>query len=471
MLVRGRRDSRRERREVSLTADVEERGATEGRRTALRSGLPGVVVAAVLALGAFASGGAALAVPPSPAAGVDAGGEESSAWPGWRGPRRDGTSPETGLVRTWPADGPPVLWRHPIGAGYSGISVADGRGFTLDQSDGRQRAIAFDVVDGRELWTRELGPGFGSQYGDGPRATPLVAGGRVFVVDAGARVASLGAESGEPEWAVDLVESHGARPPSIGFSSTPVIEGGRLILEAGAEKGAYLALDAATGELVWSSGSDDSAYAAPIVADLAGRRQVVFFSGSGLHALDPRDGTRLWHEPWRAPCPATGIPLATASPVVVAPDRLFAASAWGERKGGAVYRIAATDGGFEAEEVWHDPTTIDGQMHAPVRVGHTLYGFKGSILLAVAADSGEIVWSARGFGRGSLIAADGLLIVLGERGNLALFEATPTELRKLAEAQLLEGRSWTAPSLAEGRLFARNGTERVSVDLRARSRR
>lgn len=142
-------------------------------------------------------------------------------------------------------------------------------------------------------------------------------------------------------------------------------------------------------------------------------------------------------------------------------------AAWGDRKGGTVFRIAESGKGLRVEEVWHGAATIDGEISTAVRVGEHLYGFKGSIFLAVDAATGETAWSARGFGRGSLIAADGKLIVLGERGNLALVEATPAEYRELATTQLLDGRSWTSPSLAGGRAALRppNHSEMVSVDL------
>ncbi len=386
-------------------------------------------------------------------------------WPGFRGTLRDGVSAETGIVDSWPETGPRILWRRGVGAGFSGVAVDGGRAFTLEQDAGEQRLVALDARSGTTLWRTATGPAFTSEYGDGPRATPVVEGDRIYVVDANARLGAMEVETGQVIWGHDLPESFAARVPAIGFSSTPVIEGDHLIVEVGAADGTFMAFDKITGKRVWGSQSDEVAYVAPIVVDALGRRQVVFFSGSGLYALAPANGSLLWHTPWKAPCPATGIPLNAASPVFLPPDRIFASAAWGDRKGGAVFRIAKSEKGFEVEEVWHNAATIDGEIGTAVRVGDHLYGFKGSIFLAVDAATGETAWSARGFGRGSLIVADGKLIVLGERGNLALVEATPAEYRELATTQLLDGRSWTSPSLAGGRLFVRNHTEMVSVDL------
>lgn len=386
-------------------------------------------------------------------------------WPGFRGALRDGVSAETGIVDSWPETGPSILWRRGIGAGFSGVAVGGGRAFTLEQDAGEQRLVALDAGSGATLWKTTTGPGFTSEYGDGPRATPVLEDDRVYVVDANARLGAMDVETGRVIWGYDLPESFAARVPAIGFSSTPVIEGDHLIVEVGADDGAFMAFHKTTGERVWSSQSDEAAYVAPIVVDALGRRQVVFFSGSGLYALAPASGSLLWHAPWKSPCPATGIPLNAASPVFLPPDRIFASAAWGDRKGGAVFRISEGENGLAVEEVWHDAATIDGEIGTAVRLGGHLYGFKGSIFLSVDAATGETAWSARGFGRGSLIAADGKLIVLGERGRLALVEATPAEYRELATTQLLDGRSWTSPSLAGRRLFVRNETEILSVDL------
>ncbi len=401
---------------------------------------------------------------PGAASGRPGGAAISGAWPGFRGANQDGISPETGLLEAWPAGGPKVLWRLPAGSGFSGVSIEADRAFTLWQEGDEQRLVALDVGHGTVLWQRRLGPAFTSEYGDGPRATPVLDEGRVFAVDAHGRLVAVRAEDGEEIWSHDLARAFGARVPSIGYASTPLVEGDHLVVEVGAADGAFMAFDKRTGEVAWKSQSDEPAYVSPIALTSRDRRQVVFFSASGLYALAPGDGQLIWHEPWKAPCPATGIPLNAASPVFIPPDRVFVASAWGDNKGGAVLRMIERGEDLAVEKLWHAPL-IDGEINTPVFVDDHLYGFKGGILVAVEAATGELKWSARGYGRGSLIAADGKLIVLGEQGNLALVEASPSDYRELGTAQILSGRSWTAPSLADGRLFVRNGEEIVSLDL------
>ncbi len=388
-------------------------------------------------------------------------------WPGFRGADRDGVSRETGLLDAWPAGGPRELWRVAAGAGYSGVSIDADRAFTLWQEAGKQVLVALATGSGEVLWKHALGPAFSSPYGDGPRSTPVIDDGRVFAVDANGRLSAVRTGDGREIWSHDLEREFGARIPSIGYASTPLVEGAHLLVEVGAEERAFIAFDKRTGAVVWSSQSDEPAYVSPVVLTWQDERQVVFFSASGLYALAPGDGRLLWHHPWSSPCPSTGIPLNAASPVFIPPDRLFVSSAWGDHKGGAVLRILEREGDLAVAEVWHAPL-IDSEIATAVLVDGYLYGFKGSILVAVDSETGKLRWSARGFGRGSLIAADGKLIVLGERGDLALVEANPDEYRELASAQILTGRSWTSPALAYGRLFVRNHEEIASFELVSR---
>ena len=392
--------------------------------------------------------------------------ERGGAWPSFRGPNRDGVSLETGLAGTWPEGGPRVVWRVPAGAGFSGVAIGDGRALTLWQTDGEQRLVALDAASGSLLWQYTLGPAFSSEYGDGPRATPVIDAGRVYAVDAHGRLVAVDAADGRELWSHDLAAEFGARIPAIGYSSTPLIEGDSLVVEVGAEGGAFMAFDSSTGERRWASQSDEAAYASPIAMTSNDRRQVVFFSAAGLYSVAPEDGSLLWHEPWASPCPATGIPLNAASPVFVPPDRVFVSTAWGEKKGGTLLRVVEHQDRLAAEPLWQG-AVIDSEINTAVLVDGHLYGFKGSILVSVDAETGERGWDARGYGRGSLISADGKLIVLGEDGKLALVAADPGEYRRLASTQLLSGRSWTAPSLAGGRLFVRNAEEVVSLDLSA----
>jgi outer membrane protein assembly factor BamB len=383
-------------------------------------------------------------------------------WPQWRGPQRDAVSRETGLVDDWGEQGPKILWRIDAGAGFSSVSVSQGKLYTLWDEGETQLLVCLDAATGRELWRRELGPPFRHHYGDGPRVTPLVEDGLVYAIGTGGRLLAADQHTGETAWQRDLVNDFDTDLPTYGYSSSPLVVDDKLIIEAGGKSAAFVALDKKTGQVAWSAADDKPAYSSPIEIEVAGVNQVVFWSAHGLHSVASQTGRLLWRYSWETFCPVTGDPLNTGTPIFIAPDRIFLSSG----SGAAVIRLVHTGDGFRVEEVWES-----GELRADVNTalftdGH-IYGFDRGTLKSVDAATGEIRWKARGFQRGSLIAADGRLIVLGELGKLALVAATPEAYAEQSAAQVLQGRNWTTPTLAGGRLYLRNHEEIVCVDLRS----
>ncbi len=383
-------------------------------------------------------------------------------WPQFRGPERDGVSREQGLLDALPPEGPTVLWRASPGSGYSGVAVVGDAAYTMGQTDDGQFLFAFDVASGEERWRYRLAAPYRSSYGDGPRSTPLVDGETVFAIDAHGGLHAVSRSEGRRIWSHAL-PGFGARIPASGYSSTPLVVGSRLLVESGGADGAYLAFRKEDGERLWSSGSDDAAYASPVELTVDGVRQVVFFSAAGLQAVDPSAGELLWHYPLQSLCPATGVPLNTATPIRAAPDRLLVASGYGEDRGATMLRVRRARDAYSVETVWKR-LVLDSRVNSAVFLDGRLFGVHGDRLQAIDASTGRELWSAPGFRHASLIAADGKLIVLGERGRLHLIEASASEFRELGSSQLLEGRSWTSPSLADGRLYLRNGKELLCLD-------
>ena len=290
--------------------------------------------------------------------------------------------------------------------------------------------------------------------------------GAVYAVSADGDLHAVAAEDGRELWSHDLASEYGGTVPEYGYSSSPMVEGDNLFVEAGGPDGrAFIAFDKSTGEVVWSSESDPAAYSSPLAITVDGVRQVVFYSATGLYALAPEDGRPLWKHPWESRCPATGIPTNVASPVFIPPDRIFVSNGYGTETGSAVFRIVRQGDGFTTETVWRSKSMRNVLNSSVLYEGH-IYGFDKAVLKAIDAATGEERWQARGFERGSLIVAEGQLIVLGERGKLGLIEATPTAYRPKGAAQVLRDQAWTMPSLAGGRLFLRNHSALVSLDLR-----
>ncbi len=416
------------------------------------------VMAAVTLPAALPAAGPSGTVTDGPSAGTE-------DWPQWRGPNRDAVSTETGLLKEWREGAPEVLWRRAIGEGFSSISVSGGRLFTLwDEGDG-EFLVGLDAATGKELWRLRVDGSFESSWGNGPRSTPTVDGRIVFAASARGQLYAAGARDGRRLWSHDLAAKYGARIPDYGYASSPLIEDDKLVVEVGGrESFAFVAFDRKTGEVVWTSQTDAAAYSSPLAITLGGVRQIVFFSASGLFALAPGNGHLLWRYKWDSSCPATGIPTNVAHPIFIAPDRIFLSGGYGTLTGSAVVRVTGDGKGFHTEEVWKSET-LRTQLNSSILHEDHIYGFDVGILKSIDARTGEEKWRARGFQRGSLIAADGHLMVLGEEGRLALVEATPAEYREKASLQVMTERSWTMPTLANGRLFLRNQSEMVCLDL------
>ena len=381
-------------------------------------------------------------------------------WPQFRGPELDGISRETGLLSAWPDAGPPVVWRAPLGEGYSGISVVGDRLYTMYADGGEERVVCLDAASGGELWRYRIGNKWKDMMGNGPRSTPTVADGVVYALGAFGQLAALDAATGKELWAQDLRQTVGARPPTWGVSSSPLVEGELLILDAGGRGGhSIIALERATGELAWASESDKAGYAMPLPLTVDGSRQVVLFTGTQLVGVDPADGRVLWKNAWK-----TSYDVNAATPVFIPPRRLFVAS--GYSTGGALFELRAADGATRVTRAWTSPKMRNQFSSSLYHDGH-IYGFDNSTLKCLDARTGEERWAVReGFGHGSLTLADGHLYVLGDRGRLALVEATPEAYREKGAAEVIDGKCWTVPTLAGGRLYLRNERELVALDVR-----
>lgn len=386
---------------------------------------------------------------------------DTPSWPQWRGPGRNAVSAETGLLRKWPEEGPEVQWRIAVGAGYSGVSAAAGRLYTMWDEDGDQILVCLDAADGRELWRSRLGVGFQNYHGDGPRSTPLVHGDLVFAIGTQGTLLAANRETGRTIWRHDLVEEYGARLPSYGYASSPLMVGDTLFVETAGREAAYSAFDAGSGELLWSAQDDAPAYSSPIEVIIEGVDQVLFWSAAGVHSVAPESGEELWSHPWTTNCPVTGDPLGTGTPIFLAPDGLFLSSG----SGATVIRLSRKGERFEVETVW-ESKGMRNDVNSSLLLEDHVYGFDGGTFECLDVRTGKAAWKTRDYGKGSLIAADGELIVLGEEGNVALVEATPKAFIEMSNAQVLQGRSWTAPTLFDGKLYLRNHRELVCLNMR-----
>ncbi len=377
-------------------------------------------------------------------------------WPHWRGPTRDGVSPDAGVLDAWPQEGPTVLWRTPLGEGFSSITVSQGQLFTMFAAGDDEFVVSLRASDGGEVWRLRADASFTESRGNGPRSTPTVDGDRVYAVSANGRLYALDKKDGRQIWTIDLKERFGSKIPSWGYAASPLIEGNLLLLPVGGTEGnAIAALDKQSGETIWTAYSDGLSYSSPIPVTFNDVRQILFLTEKNLISVAPADGQIYWTYPWKDTINIT-------TPILIPDDRIYISAAYD--KGAAMLAMQMAQDSVGIEELWQS-RGMKNWINSSILYENHLYGFDSSIFKCIDVDSGEEKWKTRGFERGSLVLAGNHLIVLGEGGELALVEATPLEYREKELVQILEGKCWTSPTLVDGRLYLRNEEELLCLDL------
>ena len=364
-------------------------------------------------------------------------------WPQWRGHNRDGFSPET-VSASWPAEGPKLLWRTSVGTGFSSISVSGGRVYTLGNTDNKDTIWCFDAGSGKVLWQHTYASKLGPQwYEGGPGSTPTVFSGRVFTISKWGDVFCLGAAKGTVIWQRDL-RRDGVKPNRWGFAGSPLIWHDLVILNAGT---AGIALDRATGRVVWLNGTNVAGYASPARFDGGGRESVLIFAAKYLVALEPRSGRELWRQSWE-----TDWDTNNTDPLVHN-GRIFISSF---SRGCGL--LAVRNG---VPQFVYTNKVLHIHLSPGVVIGDYLYAFNGEAkrdtdLRCLHLPTGELKWARKDPAFGSLIRAGDRLIVLSDKGELLLAEASPADYKPLARAKVISGLCWTPPALANGRLYVRN---------------
>jgi len=398
-----------------------------------------------------AQGDTAEAAAPSASGGV--------YWTDFRGPNRDGIYAEAPLTEAWPENGPEEIWRQKIGGGYASVVVAEGRVFTIEQRRDNEVVAAYDAATGRQLWEHGWPARFSERLGgDGPRATPTWHEGRLYALGAAGELRCLDAASGEKIWSKNILADNDASNLTWGVSGAPLIVDDALIVTPGGRNGnSIVAYHKATGETLWRSQSDKQGYASPVLGELAGRRQILVFSGNRLKGLAPEDGALLWEHPWE-----TSNDINSAQPVFVDADHVWVSSAYGH--GAALLKISAIDGDFRAEKLW-EKNTMKAKFNPVVLYQDHIYGLDDGILACIDVRSGQRKWKGGRYGFGQLLLAGSNLILISEQGELVLIKATPESHQELASFQALEGKTWNNPAIADQRLIVRNQTEMAAYDL------
>lgn len=385
-------------------------------------------------------------------------------WPQWRGPRQDGISLEKGLLVSWPEKGPTELWRIPLGTGFSAVSVLGDKAYTMFGTDEGEYVVCVNVSDGKILWKTRSAGRFKNEYGDGPRSTPTLDEDKVYTLGASGALLCLDSKTGEKVWGFNVLEKFGTKNLDFGLSASPVVIGNMLIVVAGGQdekdqgaKDKLAALDKKDGSVLWTSLGDQAGYATPLPIVVDGTlEQIVVLTGKSVVGVSPKDGKEFWRHPW-----ITTLDANAATPIFHK-NRLFISS--GYSTGCAMFELSVQGGAPTAKVLWSNKK-MKNYFSTSVLLDGYLYGFNNTVLTCMDFKTGETQWRQRGFNRGSVLAADGKLIIFGERGKLALAEVSPKEYREISKFQMFEGRCWSVPTLSGGKLFIRNEKELVCLDL------
>jgi outer membrane protein assembly factor BamB len=384
-------------------------------------------------------------------------------WPQWRGPNRDGLSRETGLLKTWPRTGPPVVWSAAdLGAGFGSMSVRGDRVFVQGARKGQSFVFALNRTDGKVVWTRALGSDGENDRGSGPRGTPTTDGDRVYALSENGDLACLRLQDGTVVWQRNILKDFRGSNPNWLISESPLVDGSLVIVSPGGRGAGIVALDKMTGKNVWQSSelSDEASYSSTVVADVQGVRTIMALTSEAGVGVRASDGKLLWR--YRDAANRT----ANAATPIYSTNRVFYTSNYGT--GGALLELKAAGNDVRASEVYF---TRDMQNHhgGVVLVDGYLYGFNNAILTCLQFATGKLMWRDRSVGKGAVTYADGHLYILSEDNVVGLVEATPAAYREKGRFSIRDQGwpSWAHPVIAGGRLFIRNQGTLSVYDVRA----
>lgn len=398
-------------------------------------------------------------------------------WPQWRGPKRDGHSAETGLLKEWPKDGPTLLWQvSDLGRGYSTPAVAGGRLYVMTNAGLDEFVTARDAVNGRPLWSTRIGkvgnPDQQPNY-PGARSTPTIDGTALYALGSDGDLVCLETATGSVRWQKSLRAEFAGQPGTWAYAESPLVDGDMVVATPGGAEATVVALNKKAGNTAWKFAVPAGAragYASLVVSEAGGIRQYVAYTGDGLFGVEAKTGKLLWrYDKTTGP---VGMSILTP---VVADGLVYSGN---DRLGGAAVRIVMEGGLGRAEEVYRGmklPRMIGGA----VLVGNHLYGTSGMALVSADFRTGEVTWSERSVAPGAVAYADGRLYLHGENGEVALAEASPDAYREHGrftppnppDRQGRAGeKAWTYPVIADGRLYIRDGDRLWCYDVKGTPR-
>ncbi len=381
-------------------------------------------------------------------------------WLQWGGVSRDFKTNSTELADQWSEDGPRQLWNRELGDGYSAIVVDSDKLYTMYRQGKDEIVTAMQIETGQTVWEHryqaEPDPGQSKQYGQGPNATPLILDDRVITIGFNGMMRCLDSESGELLWSHDLVKEFKGKVQFYGYANSPLAYNGLIITLVGGDDYGVAALAPDDGSIVWKSKPTEISYAAPVLINVDGQDQMVFFSPTKVIGMDPNNGSFLWDHPVINFC------RVNCTSVIWGQDNLL----WVATKGVGgtrVLKLTQNEGKTEVEEVWLNRKIKVFHWNA-IRIGDYVYTSNGPMSV-IDIKSGEIVDRHRGFGNMNGVYADGRLILLDDKGKLVLANVSAGKIEIVSSAKLLNSVAWTPPTLVGKTLYIRDRQNIMALDL------
>lgn len=382
----------------------------------------------------------------------------SPEWDGFRGPNRDGSATGALPDMDWASHPPKKMWTIPAGPGWSSFSVAGQLLFTQEQRGEMETVVCYAATTGKELWVTGIEARFEDSIGGpGPRATPTIADGDLFVLGASGQLMRIDAKSGEIKWQTDLRDVAKRKPPTWGFSASPLVVGSLVIVHAGGKDNlGTLAFNTDDGKLAWSVPAGDHSYSSPQICRINGKAFVTMVTNFGVDLIDVDAGKIALTYEWKEPG------YRSLQPTVAGDDSLLIPNVSGSR----LIRFTEDDGQLTAEEVWTSRSMKPDFNDLVVFEDHA-YGFDGSIFACIDLETGKRAWKGGRYGKGQVLLLQdaGLLLVASEYGDLVLLKASSSGHEELALFPAIEGKTWNHPVVVGNRIFVRNSTEAACFQI------
>lgn len=384
----------------------------------------------------------------------------TAEWPGFRGADRMGHTNSPKLSADWVANPPKLLWKKPVGAGWSSFAVAGAFAFTQEQRDANEVVVCYDLATGNEVWTQQREARFEEAMGGpGPRATPTLADGAVFVASATGVLQRLKAATGEVVWQQDFKSLAKREPPMWGYSSSPLVTNGLVVIYAGgADDKGVIAFDAVTGKQRWSVASGPESYSSPQLSKVLGEDTLLMLSNNGLLLLDPITGKVRLDYAWKFEGYRALQPTVIDEDVILLPTPMS--------EGTRAIRVSKNGGQLAAAELW-----TSKQMKADFTelIAHKgfLYGIDGSLFSCIDLKTGERVWKEGRYGKGEAVLLDSAdqILISAENGRVALLQVGSDDHKELTSFFALKGKTWNHPVLVGNTLLVRNSNEAACYEL------